>query len=397
MLTYIRKECADEILSLEAVNDVPVSVIEAFKEDERIRLEEEETRKKALMSSTIEIIIEKDIIFGAPNMTEVLNKHVSARSYVVEKSKSLNDIREIIQKDSGVPIERQAFFRFVKRENATTRPSNPVRPEEMTLCFGPIDASVISPTLPASTPCWGTGRHTFYMAEFEPATIANEFDKLTCGEPLSTGKASHALILFKYFDISKQELRLVGSRVVNRHDTVGSIVPEMIELANKYHGRKLLAPDANIRVWEETRAPVKIPEYAMDDNIFNKGVITGDIFLFCPAFSEKEIEDAKDYWLTNVYKETPDIEINLDSEDFVYPARNFFLPFPDQLLKAVCSKVKVKIEKRESNPVSNFYVEAYRDRPANELIASVAACLKCPKENVRLFAMNKFDYLNLCF
>lgn len=62
---------------------MPSDVIEAFKEEEKIRLEEEEARKKAAMSTTVEIIFEKDIMTGPPNKIEVLNKEVSARKFTV--------------------------------------------------------------------------------------------------------------------------------------------------------------------------------------------------------------------------------------------------------------------------------------------------------------------------
>lgn len=113
MLTYIRKQSLESILSPVTEADVPQAVIEGFKEDERIRAEEEETRRKAARSTKIEVLFEKDVIAGPPNLPEIENSVVTKRVFSLEKTKTLNDLKELIESEVGIPKSRQAFFVFI--------------------------------------------------------------------------------------------------------------------------------------------------------------------------------------------------------------------------------------------------------------------------------------------
>ena len=66
---------------------------------------------------------------------------------------------QVIEREHGIPVARQAFFRIVRRENGTHRPNLAVPAEDYGgKCFGPLDASVrahLGDRLPNNHPAWG--------------------------------------------------------------------------------------------------------------------------------------------------------------------------------------------------------------------------------------------------
>ena len=78
-----------------------------------------------------------------------------------------------------------------------------------------------------------------------------------------------------------------------------------------------------------------------------------------------------------------------DVENVVVPAPARFSLTPDSFLLSLCNIVRVKFEKRESNPVFCFHCDLYKDFPLCDAVIAVASFLQVPKENVRLFAVNQ--------
>jgi hypothetical protein len=66
---------------------------------------------------------------------------------------------QVIEREHGIPVARQAFFRIVRRENGTFRPNHAVPAEDYGgKCFGPLDLSVrahLGDRLPKNHPVWG--------------------------------------------------------------------------------------------------------------------------------------------------------------------------------------------------------------------------------------------------
>ena len=318
MLTYVRNSAADQILAPVTEADVPASVVDGFKEDERLRAIEEEARIKAAKSTVISVMLERDIISAGTNTVEIEVASKPARKFAIEKSKNLNDLRELIELEIGIPQSKQVFFRFNNRQNGTSRAAAPITNAESQLPFGPIDSTVISPLVPANTPCWDL-KPTFYLVEMDRAAFESDLPGLLSQQGARSNTSTlKCLLFFKFFDVAKQQLQFIGSRIVSRSQPFKSIVPLLVELANSYYNRSVITANTPLRIFEELKAPLKIPEYSLNDNIDEKGFVTGDIVIFFPQYEDHDVEILKEEWLGRVQEEKLKNKIVYDAKMFVY-------------------------------------------------------------------------------
>ncbi|ONM37536.1 Ubiquitin carboxyl-terminal hydrolase 13 [Zea mays] len=230
MLVYIRESDKDNIIC--DLDDEDIS--EHLKVRLRKEHEEKEYKKKekaeAHMFTALKVARDFDI-------KEQIGRHMHfdlvdfdrVNSFRAPKNMSINEVKEELSKEFGIPVECQRFWVWAKRQNCTYRPSRPLTSQEETSTIGVLkDATVAK--LPNSEVRLFLEVH--FRQENQPIAPWNTKEDI--------------LLFFKLYDPEKEDLRYVGNFFVKASGKPSDIVERLNQIAG-------FLSDEDIELYEEIK------------------------------------------------------------------------------------------------------------------------------------------------
>ncbi|WJX59380.1 ubiquitinyl hydrolase 1 [Trifolium repens] len=226
-------------------------------EHSRGRLKKEEadlnTIIKVVRDEDLAEQIGKDIYFDLVDPDKV-------KSFCVGKHTSFKVFKEEVAKEFGIPARFQRFWLWAKRRNHTFRPSRPLTHIEEAQSVGQLRAV-----------------RNGEEAELKLFLEVQRGQDLRPVAPLKR-RGGNILLFFKLYDPEKEELRYVGSLLVNRTDKPSEILTRLNKLAG-------YDPDEEIRLYEEVKFEPNVMCDPVYENLtFNRNQLeNGDIVCFQKA------------------------------------------------------------------------------------------------------------------
>ncbi|KAK2377746.1 ubiquitin carboxyl-terminal hydrolase [Trifolium repens] len=271
-------------------------------EDENQKIKEKAEARlytiiKVVRDEDLEEQIGKDIFFDLVNPDIV-------RSFRVKKQTSFNVFKEEVAKVFGIPAQFQRFWLWLKRQNHTFRPWRPLTQIEEA---GPVGQFKRVKNVKE------TELRLFLEVERDPALYPIA--------PLEKNE-DDILLFFKLYDPEEEELRYVGSLLVNPTDTPSEILTTLNEFAG-------FDPDEEIQIYEEIKFNPNVVCVSVDKEVtFQESELeNGDIICFQKASAiatEKHIRypDVPSY-LEYVHNCYPDATSSLE---YVHNCKVFLGP-----------------------------------------------------------------------
>ncbi|OEL23661.1 Ubiquitin carboxyl-terminal hydrolase 13 [Dichanthelium oligosanthes] len=231
MLVYIRESDKEKIICDLDEEDIS----EHLKVRLRKELEEKEYKKRekaeAHMFTALKVARDSDL-------KEQIGRHVhfdlvdfdKINSFRAPKSMSINEVKEELSKEFGIPVESQRFWVWAKRQNSTYRPSRPLTFQEEKTAIGLLkDATV-------------TKLQTSEVRLFLEVHFGQENQPIA--PPVKTKE--DILLFFKLYDPEKEDIRYVGNFFVKASGKPSDIVERLNEIAG-------FPSDEDIELYEEVK------------------------------------------------------------------------------------------------------------------------------------------------
>ncbi|XP_062207011.1 ubiquitin C-terminal hydrolase 13-like isoform X3 [Phragmites australis] len=230
MLVYIRESDKDKIICDLDEKDIS----EHLKTRLRKEHEEKEYKKKekaeAHMYTALKVARDSDL-------AEQIGRHVyfdlvdfdKINSFRAPKSMSINEVKEELSKEFGIPVQSQRFWLWAKRQNNTYRPNRTLTLQEETSAIGLLKDATINKLQNSEV-------RLFLEVHFgQNHPIA---------PPVKTRE--DILLFLKLYDPEKEELRYVGKLIVKASGTPSDIVKRLNLIAG-------FPPDEDIELYEEIK------------------------------------------------------------------------------------------------------------------------------------------------
>ncbi|KAL6845478.1 hypothetical protein ACP4OV_024973 [Aristida adscensionis] len=231
MLVYIRESDREKIIC--DLDDKDIS--EHLKA--RLRKEHEEKEYKRKEKAEAHMFTALKVVRDC-NLAEQLGRHVyfdlvdfdKVNSFRAPKSMSVNEVKEELSKEYGIPVQSQRFWLWAKRQNGTYRPSRPLMLHEEATPIGLLKDATIN-KYPNS--------EVRLFLEFH-------FDQENhpIAPPVKTKE--DILLFLKFYDPFKEELRYAGRLFVKASEKPSDIVQRLNEIAG-------FLPDEDIELYEEIK------------------------------------------------------------------------------------------------------------------------------------------------
>ncbi|WJX59385.1 ubiquitinyl hydrolase 1 [Trifolium repens] len=228
-------------------------------EDENQKIKEKAEARlytiiKVVRDEDLEEQIGKDIFFDLVNPDIV-------RSFRVKKQTSFNVFKEEVAKVFGIPVQFQRFWLWLKRQNHTFRPWRPLTQIEEA---GPVGQFKRVKNVKE------TELRLFLEVERDPVALYPI-------APLEKNE-DDILLFFKLYDPEEEELRYVGSLLVNPTDMPSEILTTLNEFAG-------FDPDEEIQIYEEIKFNPNVVCVPVDKEVtFQESELeNGDIICFQKA------------------------------------------------------------------------------------------------------------------
>ncbi|KAK2431556.1 ubiquitin carboxyl-terminal hydrolase [Trifolium repens] len=228
-------------------------------EDENQKIKEKAEARlytiiKVVRDEDLEEQIGKDIFFDLVNPDIV-------RSFRVKKQTSFNVFKEEVAKVFGIPAQFQRFWLWLKRQNHTFRPWRPLTQIEEA---GPVGQFKRVKNVKEKE------LRLFLEVERDPVALYPI-------APLEKNE-DDILLFFKLYDPEEEELRYVGSLLVNPTDTPSEILTTLNEFAG-------FDPDEEIQIYEEIKFNPNVVCVPVDKEVtFQESELeNGDIICFQKA------------------------------------------------------------------------------------------------------------------
>ncbi len=257
MLVYVRESDMAQIVCDANEDDIAEHVLARLRKEK----EEKERRKKEkaeapfivptrlATAETMKAQIGSEIFFD-------LCEHESLPTRRVRKETSFLEWKKSVAEETGVPPNRQRFWNFVKRQNATCRPGAPIDPEDemsMTMSalrdkFNPPPSKYVDPGDPRDLQLFLEVVSEEEAANAPPAVAADdEFPVLSGAAPRVP--AHHELLFFKFYDPTTEAFEFLGHLLCRKDSSVRLEEARIRALC----GARRLARDAPFDVFEEIK------------------------------------------------------------------------------------------------------------------------------------------------
>ena len=91
------------------VAEIPAAVQAGVLEEDQLIAEEKAAKRKASMKTTVQVILDRDLIDSKEgSFTEL--RRAPARSFDVQKYQTLEDLKAVVEAQTGIPRANQAYF-----------------------------------------------------------------------------------------------------------------------------------------------------------------------------------------------------------------------------------------------------------------------------------------------
>lgn len=390
MLVYVRSSDVGELLPEVKDVDIPTDLVEGVKIEDKDRKEREEAKRREALLTTVDVYLEADL--KATNMDKPDLAAAKPRTFQIEKSKTLRDLRELIAAEIGIPAEKQCFWEM-KQRNSKNAPVH-IRPAL-------VEAIDYDAVKFASLEVYAQGRfwHQYGSKTSFLLTEQENSNFLTEVVPQVSLK-SDLFLMFKYFDIATQTMSYVGSSIVKKSATLESLIPLMHSFV-----QDRVPADAPLLIHEEW---ADHKDHDVTETFDKLKLINGDIIMFCApppeaelaVFKQKFIEksEAEDKAnLEEVIKKHTELvaipEKEKDEKEVlakkpIWPAKIPFVQSGAEYLRFQENRVCVNFKKRDGDIRDQFMIELNRNDNPREAITRCSAVLQVAADRLRLHQMN---------
>ncbi|KAK9819401.1 hypothetical protein WJX81_005916 [Elliptochloris bilobata] len=238
MLVYVRACDWDQVMCEVSKADIQDHVAERL---EREHAEKERRRREKLEAHLylqVRVATSKDLkeLIGSKVFFDLVDFE-QVKALRVKKQMLFRDFRQMAAEELGVPVERQRWWKWAKRQNGTLRPTSPLADADnaltvMDVCRGGVASTAQAPT-------------TMDLWLEEPSARSPETGELV----FPTLTKQSLLLLVKFYDPANGgTLRYAGHIFGSRVQSVATILPLLAKRAD--------LPDtaAPLEVWEEIKS-----------------------------------------------------------------------------------------------------------------------------------------------
>jgi ubiquitin carboxyl-terminal hydrolase 7 len=310
MLVYVRESDQDQIICDATEEDIAAHL--------RLRLakekEEKERKRKEKAEAHLYTVIKlataedagkqigQDIFFD-------LVDHEKCRSFRVEKQTPFADFKRQVAAELGVPVERQRYWLWAKRQNQTFRPNRVLLPNE-------TEAQTVSQVresnLPQKTTPATTDLKLFLevASDAEAAAAADDPTMVPMSDDDFPARAvsggasvqllapppvpkSHILLFFKFYNPRAETLRYIGHLLLDQGSRMIDNKDAMVALAT---GAGSLRPGEDIALFEEIKyEPTIYCEKVEWRNPLKSSLQLGDGDIICiqPVIPQSEVHEGE--------------------------------------------------------------------------------------------------------
>ncbi|KAM3524529.1 hypothetical protein NHJ13051_004479 [Beauveria bassiana] len=244
MLVYIRQSRVDKILCPVTQDDIPSHLQQRLEEENALKEARRKEQREAHLYMMAKVITNQTFRnYGETDMGRFdidVEDESAPRSYRLKKSTVMEDFVQQVAHDIGEDPRKVRLWLMVNRQNKTIRPDQPVM--DLTL--------TVEETYARSA----AHRDSSLRLWAEVATeVDNDGEAIwpSYQAPAANGsKEDTILLLLKYFDVEKQELRGVGHVYMAKDKKIEDMVP-LIHAAMGWEAK--LADDERLLLWEEIK------------------------------------------------------------------------------------------------------------------------------------------------
>ncbi|KAM3563440.1 hypothetical protein MY1884_001258 [Beauveria asiatica] len=244
MLVYIRQSRVDNILCPVAQTDIPSHLQQRLEEENALKEARRKEQREAHLYMMAKVITNQTFrSYGETDMGRFDNdteEESAPRSYRLKKSTVMEDFVQKVAHDIGEDPRKVRLWLMVNRQNKTIRPDQPV-----------MDLTLTAEETYARS---AAHRDSSLRLWAEVATeVDNDGEAIwpSYQAPAANGsKEDTILLLLKYFDVEKQELRGVGHIYMAKDKKIEDMVP-LIHAAMGWEAK--LADDERLLLWEEIK------------------------------------------------------------------------------------------------------------------------------------------------
>ncbi|KAM3435866.1 hypothetical protein NHJ13734_005366 [Beauveria thailandica] len=244
MLVYIRQSRVDNILCPVTQNDIPSHLQQRLEEENALKEARRKEQREAHLYMMAKVITNQTFrSYGETDMGRFDNdaeEESAPRSYRLKKSTVMEDFVQKVAHDIGEDPRKVRLWLMVNRQNKTIRPDQPV-----------MDLTLTAEETYARS---AAHRDSSLRLWAEVATeVDNDGEAIwpSYQAPAANGsKEDTILLLLKYFDVEKQELRGVSHIYMAKDKKIEDMVPP-IHAAMGWEAK--LADDERLLLWEEIK------------------------------------------------------------------------------------------------------------------------------------------------
>mmetsp|Transcript_35695 Transcript_35695/g.79387 ORF Transcript_35695/g.79387 Transcript_35695/m.79387 type:complete len:1131 (+) Transcript_35695:131-3523(+) len=290
MLVYIRVSDWDRIVCNVTKDDIAPHLRDRLEQEQREKEQRQKEKREAHLYATLKVATDEDLytqIGSSQQYFDLINhdRLGADRIFRVRKNTKFQDFKALVAERLGVPQEKQRWWTWARRQNATFRPSRPLTPQEE-------DSIVLELREHREQGAPATKHAIMDLKLFLEVPITHSKERLRWEYDPSKellARAKHdILVFFKFYDPKTEELRHVGRAYLHKNT---KLLEVMVSL-NKTIG---LPEATELEYFEE----IKYEPSVMVDRIDKKQSLgpgaqieDGDIIIVQRAMSDQE---AKQY------------------------------------------------------------------------------------------------------
>ncbi|KAJ1285596.1 hypothetical protein BS78_03G290900 [Paspalum vaginatum] len=270
MLVYIRESDKEKIICDLDEEDIS----EHLKVRLRKEQEEKEYKKKEKAEAHMFIVLK---VVRDSDLKEQIGRHVyfdlvdfdKINSFRAPKNMSINDVKEELSKQLGIPVESQRFWLWAKRQNSTYRPSRPLTFQEETCAIGLLKDATITRFQNSEVRLY---LEVHFRQENQPIA-----------PPVKTKE--DILLFFKLYDPEKEDLRYVGNFFVKASGKPSDIVERLNVIAG-------FPSNEDIELYEEVKfePSVMCEPIGIDASFRSSQIDDGDIICYQKRYSPDKMD-----------------------------------------------------------------------------------------------------------
>lgn len=131
MLVYIRVSDWERIMCDVTKDDIADHLRKRLEQEQAEKEQRQKEKAEAHLYCHLKIATDKDLKdqIGRTRHFDLVD-HDSVKSYRIKKQTKFTDFKLMVAEDLGIPVEKQRYWTWARRQNHTYRPARPLRPDE---------------------------------------------------------------------------------------------------------------------------------------------------------------------------------------------------------------------------------------------------------------------------